>query len=87
MIQMFKIWKGIDKLSFEDLGIQINTGNTRGHRVKIRKNTVRLNIRRDFFTFRVVNLWNSLPANILEVPKVEGFKLGLDKYMDGQGII
>ncbi len=50
IIQMFKIWKGIDRLSLSDLGIIVNSGVTRGHRIKLVKPRARLNIRNNFFT-------------------------------------
>ena len=38
---------------------------TRGHNLKIVKQFSRLEIRRLFFSQRIVNSWNQLPANIV----------------------
>ncbi len=87
MIQMFKIWKGIDRLSFSDLGIEVNSGVTRGHQIKLVKQRARLNIRKGFFTHRVINFWNGLPDVVLETSTVGCFKLRLDAYMSGLNIL
>ncbi len=63
----FKIWKGIDRLSFSDLGIELNSGVTRGHCIKLVKQIrARLNIRKEFFTHRVIHFWNVLPDGVVE---------------------
>ena len=38
----------------------LNTATTRGHSLKLLKERSRLLVRQNFFTNRVVNLWNSL---------------------------
>ena len=43
-----------------------NQDNTRGHRYKIYKNRSRLNIRKNSFCNRIVNIWNSLPSSVVE---------------------
>jgi hypothetical protein len=72
MIQMFKIWKGIDRLSFSDLGMELNTGITRGHQIKLTKQRARINIRKDFFTHRTfgmgfrIGLWGRQRLKVLK---------------------
>ena len=60
LIEMFKIMKGIYKINKEKL-FEINMNNTRGHKFKVKKHHSRLNLRKNFFTHRIVNDWNSLP--------------------------
>ena len=43
---------------------------TRGHQLKLEKGRSRLDVRKYFFTPRVVNLWNSLPDNLVSAPTV-----------------
>ena len=44
--------------------------------VKPRSN---LEIRANFFSLRVVNLWNNLPSEVKEAPSLTAFKARLDK--------
>ena len=52
---------------------------TRGHQLKVEKGRSRLDVRKHFFTQRVVNLWNALPVNLVSAPTVNAFKNRLDK--------
>ena len=53
---------------------------TRGHSLKLDKPTAkRLDIRRNFFSHRVVNTWNSLPEEVVSAPTVNAFKNRLDR--------
>jgi len=40
----------------------------------------------NFFTNRIVNIWNSLPNTVVEVDTVDKFKLRLDKFWMYQDI-
>ena len=53
---------------------------TRGPRFKIVKVRSRLDIRNKFFSQRVVNSWNMLPADVVEAETVNSFKNRLDKF-------
>ena len=52
---------------------------TRGHQLKLEKGRSRLDVRKHFVTQRVVNLWNSLPENVVSAPTVNAFKNQIDK--------
>ena len=56
--------------------------HTRGHKFKIQKQRSRLNIRKYFFTNRIVDSWNSLPECIIEVETVDAFKNRLENFYD-----
>ena len=80
----FRIVKGFDKV---DLGtfFELDNGGghaLRGHKWKLEVNRCRRQLRQCFFSPRVVKLWNSLPATVVEASSVNSFKKRLDDWND-----
>ena len=55
------------------------SGITRGHKFKLVKHFCVTNVRKHFFSNRVVNLWNSLDEATVEAATLNSFKNRIDK--------
>ena len=53
---------------------------TRGHLLKLFKRRSIFQIRANFFSNRVVDVWNSLPYSVVQAPFLNCFKSSLNKY-------
>ena len=82
MILMYRIIQeliGIDQSIFS-FRSRDTFPTTRGHQYKIFKHPVHYNVRANFFTCRIANVWNDLPSEIIEAPSLNYFKSLLDNY-------
>ena len=74
LILMWKIFHGISSITPQDLfSMEVRPGN-RGHRFKIRKLFAGSEQRSRFFSYRHIDLWNSLPSEVVSAASITTFK-------------
>ena len=101
MIEVFKVMRGISKVKKEEWFemVEEEQRNTRQNaRVNeeggverrpdtLRKERTRLEVRKNFFTVRVVDVWNSLPAHVKNAENVNMFKTRLDDFLKNNSLM
>ena len=81
-IEVYKYLKGIYKVDSSRMLPQIGPKafETRGHCLKIQKRYCRTKLRANFFGFRIVNMWNGLPDDVVLSPTLNSFKGRIDRH-------
>ena len=89
MIETYKITSGTYDTTLPPLFQQHPdvTMKTRGHSKKLYLKSANTSIKKNFFTHRVISIWNSLPENVISARNVKIFESRLDKYWIYQDII
>ncbi|PKU36053.1 rna-directed dna polymerase from mobile element jockey-like [Limosa lapponica baueri] len=81
LIAAFQYLRGAYRKAGEGLFTKACSDRTRGNGFKLEKGRFRLDIRKKFFTMRVVEHWNRLPREVVEAPSLEIFKVKLDEAL------
>jgi hypothetical protein len=88
LTQMWKIIHGHDHIEEGKFFERMRSGQVRHthatsseYNVKVKISN--LDIRRKFFTVRVIDKWNALPEQIKAAPSVSAFKSAINKHMEG----
>ncbi|KFW63358.1 hypothetical protein AS28_10338, partial [Pygoscelis adeliae] len=78
LIAAFQYLKGAYRKDGEGFFIRECSDRSRGNSFKLKEGRFRLDIRKKFFTVRVVRHWNRLPREVVDGPSLEVFKARLD---------
>ena len=79
LIETFEILSGKTKVYYRKFFTLSRDGIRRGHKYKLEMKRCRTLRRMEFFSQRVIYVWNSLPGEVVNVQSVESFKRRLDK--------
>ncbi|KFW63923.1 hypothetical protein AS28_13592, partial [Pygoscelis adeliae] len=81
LIAAFQYLKGSYKKDGDRLFIRACCNRTRGNGFKLKERQFRLDIRKQFFTLRVVKHWHRLPREVVDAPSLETFQVRLDEAL------
>ena len=83
LIQVFKIFTGFHKVNYQNFFELDQDSSRRGHTLKLVKPRARLDVRNNFFSYRIINSWNKLPVEVVTFLTVINFKYKLNTYLIG----
>ncbi len=83
MVHMYKIIHDIDKIGKDKQFTMSAYTATRGNSFMFFKKRARPGVRKNTFSHRVVDTWNSLPDSVILAPSVNSFKGKLNKFWEG----
>ena len=82
MIDVYKYQNGLYNTDSPAFEYAPNKAGTRGHNQKLFPHHCRLRVRSNFFSERIVSVWNSLPDEVVRAPSVNSFKSRLDNFWE-----
>jgi len=77
-IVAFKYLKECYKKAGDRVFSRVCDGRTKGNGFKLKERKFRLDIRKKFFTVRVMRYWHRLPREVVNAPSLETPKIRLD---------
>ena len=81
----YKFIHGLVDVDLSEFSTFFPNSTLLGHSFKLDVPIARTNVRRNFLTCRIVNVWNALPENVVSAPNIVTFKkriaqINLSKY-------
>ena len=86
MIQVYNILSGLHGSNSSIQFIMTNITNIRGNKFKMQSARIHYNIRRHFFSVKVIAVWNSLPNDVVSIDLTNLLKNRLDKLWYNQDL-
>ena len=84
MITVYQLLHGGINVTPEHFLTMHDSDRTRGHRWKLHKPRAATSIRRNAFSVRIVNDWNSLPETVVSAESLTSFKAQLDRHWNSK---
>ena len=81
LIEVYRILNGLEKINPDSLFTRSRYTNIRCHTMKLEKKQVHLDIRKYFFTQRVIDYWNALPQSAVDAENINQFKDQLNIHL------
>jgi hypothetical protein len=78
MVQVYTFMNGLDNLEGNDFLSLVTSAHTRGHSLKLYKQSCRLVMRKNTFFPRIVNQWNDLSEEVITSESLNVFKTRLN---------
>ena len=80
VIMIYMMMNGHIDIPMDEFFLPAHTARTRGHSMKLAKPQAQSRVRRNHWTIRAVNDWNSLPDHVVQAPSTNAFKNRLDDH-------
>ena len=77
----YQYLQGAYRKAQEGLFLRADRNRMRGNGLKLEEVRFRLDIRKKFFTVRVVRYWNRLLREVVNAPSLEAFKIRPDRTL------
>jgi len=86
LIEVYQIVHGISSVSFDTFFEYYSYGTTRDHSLKLAKNRVSTDLRHNFFSDRVIDIWNILDNRTVTSGSINIFKGNLERLIQSKEI-
>jgi len=87
---MAEVFKIVHNFFHLEAAVKLNFNTfctTRGNKYKLQKSSCHYNTGKYAFSSGVVNMWNSLPNNVVEADTINTFKNRLDRYWSNEDVL
>ena len=86
LIETYRILRGLDGVAMERMFPRVGKTRSRGHKLRLKGRSFKIEMRRNFSSQRMVNVWNSLPQKTVEARSFTVFNTKIDRFLINKGI-